>query len=200
MTRREFWSKQRVLLTGHTGFKGAWLTSWLDQLGAEVFGLALAPNTRPALFSLLHPIAHLNSRLADIRNEEIVRQVVDEVMPTCIIHMAAQALVRRSYRDPLETFSTNVMGTANVLDAARYSSSVRAILVVTTDKVYGNREDNIAHSEKDTLGAGDPYSASKAASEIVTESWSQSFFTNRNVKIATARAGNVVGGGDWSED
>jgi CDP-glucose 4,6-dehydratase len=200
MIERAFWRDRRVLLTGHTGFKGAWLALWLDDLGAKVFGLALPPDTEPALFSMLQPMAGLSSRLADIRDPDAVAAAVDEARPSVVIHMAAQALVRRSYRLPVETLCTNVMGTAYLLDSLRDIDDLKAVLVVTTDKVYRNDGHRHPFSESDPLGGADPYSASKAAAELLVASMAASFFAAKGVAVATARAGNVIGGGDWSED
>jgi CDP-glucose 4,6-dehydratase len=196
MIERAFWRDRRVLLTGHTGFKGAWLALWLERLGAQVFGLALPPDTEPALFPMLAP--KLVSRIGDIRDAGVVARAVQEARPQIVIHMAAQALVRRSYRAPIETFATNVMGTAHLLDSLRDAESLQAVLVVTTDKVYRNDSDGNPLAEDDPLGGADPYSASKAAAELVAASMAKSFFGGKGV--ATARAGNVIGGGDWSED
>jgi CDP-glucose 4,6-dehydratase len=195
-----FWRGKRVLLTGHTGFKGAWLTLWLQSMQAQVFGLALEPESSPALFDLLAPWTSLDSRIGDIRDRGGVIEAVENAKPELAIHMAAQAFVRRSYRDPLGTFATNVMGTANILEALRESADLRAALVVTTDKVYRNPEDGRPFAEGDPLGGHDPYSASKAACELAVQSWAASYYAPRGVAVATVRGGNVVGGGDWSED
>jgi CDP-glucose 4,6-dehydratase len=200
MIERAFWRGRRVLLTGHTGFKGAWLSLWLEQLGAEVVGVALPPETEPALYSLLAPIIGLRSRVGDIRDPVMLAQAVAEARPQIVIHMAAQALVRRSYRRPMETFGINVMGTALLLDSLRTVSDLQAVLVITTDKVYRNSGRGEPFAENDPLGGADPYSASKAAAELATASMAASFFAGRGVAVATARAGNVIGGGDWSED
>jgi CDP-glucose 4,6-dehydratase len=199
MIDRAFWRDRRVLLTGHTGFKGAWLALWLEDMGARVFGLALPPDTEPALFPLLQPMA-LSSRLADIRDPVAVAAAVEEARPSVVIHMAAQALVRRSYRLPVETLATNVMGTAHLLDSLRDAEGLEAVLVVTTDKVYRNDGHRHPFAEGDPLGGADPYSASKAAAELLVASMAASFFAAKGVAVATARAGNVIGGGDWSED
>jgi CDP-glucose 4,6-dehydratase len=169
-------------------------------MGAEVFGLALPPDTEPALFPMLQPMAGLRSRMADIRDPDAVASVVDEARPSIVIHMAAQALVRRSYRLPVETLCTNVMGTAYLLDSLRTIDALKAVLVVTTDKVYRNSGHRHPFSESDALGGADPYSASKAAAELLVASMAASFFSAKGVAVATARAGNVIGGGDWSED
>ena len=195
-----FWSQQRVLLTGHTGFKGAWLSVWLSRWGAQVFGYSLAPETEPALWNRFDAPLVKVSTIADVRDSEALRSAVDAADPTIVMHLAAQPLVRRSYRMPVDTFTTNVDGTINLLDCLRGRSSLRAVLVVTTDKVYRNLEDGRAFREDDPLGAHDPYSASKAAAEIAVASWAQSFFADAGIPVVTARAGNVIGGGDWSED
>ena len=200
MIERAFWRDRRVLLTGHTGFKGAWLSLWLEQLGAQVFGLALPPDTEPALYEMLGPMTGLRSRLGDIRDAAVVSEVVAEARPQIVIHMAAQSLVRRSYRAPVETVSTNVMGTVHLLDSLRTAEELQAVLIVTTDKVYRNDGQQRPYLEDDPLGGADLYSGSKAATEIVVASMRSSFFEPKGIPVATARAGNVVGGGDWSED
>lgn len=188
-----------VLITGHTGFKGSWLSLWLAELGARVSGLALSPGTNPNHWNLLD--LEINDHRIDVRNSAEVTKLVAEIQPEIVFHLAAQPLVRRSYRDPLETWSTNVMGTATVLDACRKISGVQAIIVVTTDKVYENQEWPWGYRERDRIGGHDPYSASKAAMELLTESYRKSFFNQPDaLLLATARAGNVIGGGDWSED
>ena len=200
MFQTEFWASQRVLLTGHTGFKGSWMTLLLERLGAQVFGFALPPDQSPNLYSYLTPFAALTSEFGDIRNFAALKAVVAKAKPTIAIHMAAQALVRRSYAEPVETFATNTQGTAHVLDALREAPDLRAALVITTDKVYKNAENGRTFEEDDPLGGHDPYSASKAAAELVVRSYAQSFFEPAAKPVATARAGNVLGGGDWSED
>ena len=188
-----------VLVIGHTGFKGSWLTLWLSELGAEVTGLALPPNTIPNHWSLLD--LDIPQYLQDIRDAEAVVSIIKETRPEIVFHLAAQPLVRQSYRNPLETWSTNVMGTANVLEACRKTPSVRAIVVVTSDKCYENKEWTKPYCESDRLGGYDPYSASKAAAELVSASYRSAFFDSSDTPLlATARAGNVIGGGDWSED
>ena len=173
LPRAAFWSGKRVLLTGHTGFKGAWLAIWLQRLGAQVTGIGLAPSTQPSLFELANVDALLDSRLVDVRDAAAVSAIVAEARPDVVLHLAAQALVRRSYREPLETFATNVMGTAHVLDALRQGGSTRVAVMVTTDKVYANSEQIYPYREDDALGGHDPYSASKAASASVTSSSKQ---------------------------
>ena len=195
-----FWQGKRVLLTGHTGFKGGWLALWLQRLGAQVTGLALAPTGGTNLFDAARVAALCDHRLGDVRDAALVARVVRDSAPQIVLHLAAQPLVRASYRDPLATYATNVMGTAHVLDALRGQASVRAVVVVTTDKVYHNRESAYPYREGDALGGHDPYSASKAAAEIVAASYRDAFLRDQGVALATARAGNVIGGGDWSED
>lgn len=195
-----FWKGRRVLVTGHTGFKGSWLSELLLARGAEVHGLALAPDTTPALFDQLDLSRRLNHATGDIRDPLVVAARVREVRPDVVLHLAAQPLVRRSYRDPIETWSTNVMGTAHLLDALRNWRDPCAVVAITTDKVYENREWEHAYREDDRLGGFDPYSASKAGTELVVESYRRSFFSDGPVRLATARAGNVIGGGDWAED
>lgn len=195
----DIYRNRRVLVTGHTGFKGSWLSLWLDTLGAKLTGLALAPGTQPAHWDLLR--LKTDDRRIDVRDAGQVADVVSSAAPEIVFHLAAQPLVRRSYRDPLETWSTNVMGTANVLEACQRQRSVRAIVVITTDKCYENREWEWSYREIDRLGGHDPYSASKASMELVAASYRDAFFDSAGIPLlATARAGNVIGGGDWSED
>ena len=190
---------RRVLLTGHTGFKGSWLALWLTELGAAVVGVALAPDTSPSHWDLLG--LDIAEHRLDIRDDRALASIVADTQPEIVFHLAAQPLVRRSYRDPLETWSTNVMGTANLLDACRQTKSVRAIVVVTSDKCYENQEWSRGYSETDRLGGHDPYSASKAAAELVAASYRSAFFHAPDAPLlATARAGNVIGGGDWADD
>jgi len=193
----EFWAKRRVFLTGHTGFKGAWLNLWLREMGAAVTGYALPPHTSPDLFSVL---GHGGSSvIGDIRDAAALRAAMRAAEPHIVIHMAAQALVRESYRAPVETFAVNIMGTAHVLDACRDLPGLQCVVVVTSDKVYENSGEGRAFDEQDRLGGHDPYSNSKACCELVTGSFRDSFF-ERGPPLATARAGNVIGGGDWSPD
>ena len=198
-----FWEGRRVFLTGHTGFKGAWLSIWLTELGAKVSGYALASDTDPNLFELAGVAEHLaSSTIADIRDLDALRGAMHNFQPDIVIHMAAQPLVRESYVDPIKTYATNVMGTAHVLECARGLPGVRAVVVVTTDKCYENNEWPWGYREIDRLGGRDPYSNSKACAELVTDAYRQSFFRSASsaAGIATARAGNVIGGGDWSRD
>ncbi len=200
MVNSTFWRGKKILLTGHTGFKGAWAAHWLSSLGAKVTGLALQPHTLPNLFSLAHITADINSVIADIRDADKLAQIVQQVRPDIIIHMAAQALVRPSYTSPLATLEANIMGTANLLEAARGVNTLDTILIITSDKVYKNNEEGQPFVEEDRMGGHDPYSVSKAAAELVTASYASAFFADSGVKIATARGGNVIGGGDFSTD
>lgn len=192
---------RRVLVTGHSGFKGAWLSAWLNQLGAKVSGLSLAPSTVPNLYDAIDLPRMMSSHIQDVRNLAAVEQVLQAERPEIVFHLAAQPLVRRSYHDPVETFSSNVMGTVNVLEACRKTTHVQAVVVVTTDKVYANEEWVWPYRETDRLGGADPYSASKACAELVTQVYRDNLCRSEpTIAIATARGGNVVGGGDWSED
>ncbi|GGA90342.1 CDP-glucose 4,6-dehydratase [Neiella marina] len=197
----EFWRGKRVVVTGHTGFKGSWLVTWLKQLGAEVTGVALAPNTSPALFELLDLETKVEHRVVDICNATEVQQVIRAANPDVLFHLAAQPLVIDSYQRPLLTMATNVMGTAHVLDAARQCRALKAAIVITTDKVYRPDPNGARHLETDHLGGHDPYSASKACTELLVDSFRASFFSVPNSpEIATVRAGNVIGGGDFAEN
>lgn len=189
---------KRVLLTGHSGFKGSWLVMWLEQLGARVYGISLGAPTTPSHLELLEPCCE--HYVLDIRDQVALHRVVTDIQPELVLHLAAQPLVRQSYLDPTETWQINLNGTMNLLEACRQTASVKAVLVVTTDKVYLNKELRTGYAEEDPLGGYDPYSASKAACEILVQSYRQSFFAKNDVLVATARAGNVIGGGDWSED
>jgi CDP-glucose 4,6-dehydratase len=195
-----FWRGKRVLLTGHTGFKGSWLTIWLNRLGAEVVGISLPPITTPNLYSLATVESFCRSHYCDIRDAVMLADFIKAARPEIVFHLAAQPLVRASYREPPETFATNVMGTIHVLDALRGLDSVRVAIMVTSDKVYRSNEPLRPYSESDTLGGRDPYSASKAASEIAIASYRDAFLSQQGVAVSSARAGNVIGGGDWSED
>jgi CDP-glucose 4,6-dehydratase len=190
---------RRVFVTGHTGFKGAWLAEWLVTLGAEVTGYALDPPTEPSLFAALDLGARLKHVVADIRDRGRLAAEVQAAQPSVIFHLAAQPLVLRAYAEPHETFETNVMGTVNVLEAVRACASVRAVVVVTSDKCYQNHEDDRPFSETDAMGGRDPYSASKGCAELVTAAYRESFFAD-GAAVASARAGNVIGGGDWAAD
>jgi CDP-glucose 4,6-dehydratase len=199
------WKGRRVFLTGHTGFKGGWLALWLASRGAIVRGYALAPSTEPNLFTAASIASVLDDLRGDIRDYDKLKQSMTEFQPEVVFHLAAQPLVRRSYADPLGTYATNVMGTAHMLEAVREAGSARCVVCITTDKCYENREWVWPYRENDPLGGHDPYSSSKACAEIVSAAYRASFFrgdrkNERWVGIATARAGNVIGGGDWSED
>ena len=196
---REIYQGKKVVVTGHTGFKGSWLCAWLHRLGAEICGIALPPDQTPNHYSLLKTPGH--SEIIDIRNFEKLRSAIHAFQPEIVFHLAAQPLVRASYRDPRTTFETNVMGSVNLLEACRRTPSVRAVVLVATDKCYANPENGRPFTENDPLGGFDPYSASKGAAEIAAASYRSAFFTGENLPaLATARAGNVIGGGDWAQD
>lgn len=201
-----FWKGKRVFLTGHTGFKGGWLSLWLTSMGAKVMGYALAPNTNPNFFEVAKVADDLErSHIADIRDLEKLQKAMANAKPEVVIHMAAQPLVRYSYANPVETYATNVMGTVHVLESIRHVDSVRAVVIVTTDKCYENKEWAWGYRENEPMGGYDPYSNSKGCAELVTSAYRQSYFpaekyAKHQVAIASARAGNVIGGGDWSED
>ncbi|MFA5105518.1 MAG: CDP-glucose 4,6-dehydratase [Candidatus Micrarchaeia archaeon] len=195
-----FYSGKKVFLTGHTGFKGSWLVKMLDMLGAQVTGYALKPDTDPSLFQAAGIGKISKSHFEDIRDLARLKAAINKAQPEIVFHLAAQPLVRQSYADPVYTFDTNVMGTANVLEALRGCDSARAAVMITTDKVYENKELDYAYKETDRLGGYDPYSSSKACAELVISSYRNSFFPDSGCHIASARAGNVIGGGDWSKD
>jgi len=196
----EFWSGKRILLTGHTGFKGSWMALWLHRLGAKVTGVSLPPTSNPNLFNLAQIQDLTDSHFLDIRDAYGLAALIQKTEPEIIFHLAAQALVRTGYQDPLTTFATNIQGTANLLNALREIASVRVVLAVTTDKVYQNLERSTAYIETDLLGGYDPYSASKAAAEMVIACYRDSYLKEKGIAVASARAGNVIGGGDWSKD
>lgn len=196
----DFWSGKRVLITGHTGFKGSWLSIWLQSMGAHVSGIALEPPTEPALFREANVADGMNHSIADIREFESISRLFQTYKPEIVIHMAAQPLVRLSYQQPVETYATNVMGTVHVLEAARQTATVKAIVNVTTDKCYENKEWVWGYRETEPMGGHDPYSNSKGCSELVSSAYRQSFLKNAGIALATARAGNVIGGGDWALD
>lgn len=205
MIDKTFWKSKRVFLTGHTGFKGSWLSLWLDSLGANVYGYALNPPTDPSLFKLCHIGKLVKSTIGDVRNIQSLRSAMLVARPEIVIHMAAQPIVRDSYKLPVETYGINVMGTVNILESVRQCKTVRAVLNVTTDKCYENKERPRGYSEGEPLGGYDPYSSSKACSELVTAAYRSSYFNpgdhdKHGVALASARAGNVIGGGDWATD
>jgi CDP-glucose 4,6-dehydratase len=205
VTNKEFWGDKRVFVTGHTGFKGGWLSLWLQHLGADVTGYALSPPTNPSLFEVAGVGAGMKSIIGDIRNLEQLTQAMINANPEIVIHMAAQPLVRYSYENPVETYSTNVMGTVHLLEAVRKSGHVKAVVDVTTDKCYENREWEWGYRENEPMGGYDPYSNSKGCAELVIAAYRSSFFNpsdyaHHGVALASARAGNVIGGGDWAAD
>lgn len=198
---KSFWKEKKVFLTGHTGFKGSWLAIWLQSMGAIVKGYALDPPTKPALFFEANVSENMESIIGDIRDFKLLSKEMLAFNPDVLIHMAAQPLVRHSYLDPVETYSTNVMGTVNVLEAARSCKNLKSIVSVTTDKCYENKEWNWGYRENEPMGGYDPYSSSKGCAELVTSAYRRSFFNNSETAfVASARAGNVIGGGDWATD
>ena len=201
VTSKDFWNGKRVFVTGHTGFKGAWLVLWLEALGARVSGYALVPPTQPSLWALIEGSVAVRSRIADVRDLPTLGRAMQEFQPDIVFHLAAQSLVRASYADPVGTYATNVMGTVHVLEATRQVPSVRAIVNVTSDKCYQNLETGQAYREGDPMGGHDPYSSSKGCAELVTTAYRDSFLARAGgAALASARAGNVIGGGDWALD
>ncbi|PIX78933.1 MAG: CDP-glucose 4,6-dehydratase, partial [Piscirickettsiaceae bacterium CG_4_10_14_3_um_filter_44_349] len=200
MVNPNFWQEKKVFLTGHTGFKGSWLSLWLAEMGATVKGYALTPPTNPSLFEEAKVAEKIDSEIGDIRDFETLKASVVSFSPDILIHMAAQPLVRLSYKEPLETYDTNVMGTAKVLEAARSCENLKAIVSVTTDKCYENKEWVWGYREDEPMGGYDPYSSSKGCAELVTSAYRRSFMLEKGIGLASARAGNVIGGGDWAED
>ena len=200
MNQLDFYRGKKVLVTGHTGFKGTWLCKMLVMAGAEVTGYSLEPPTSPSLFALSHMEEQMNSVIGDVRDLAHLKQVMEEAQPEIVLHLAAQPIVRDSYKDPVYTYETNVMGTVNILECIRQTNCVRSFLNVTTDKVYHNNEWEWGYRETDPLDGYDPYSNSKSCSELVTHSYKNSFFADGSVAISTARAGNVIGGGDFAND
>ena len=202
---KTFWQGKKVFLTGHTGFKGSWLALWLQDLGAKVTGYSLPAPTEPSLFSLANVAKNMSHTIGDIRDGQNLKRAIDEVQPEIVLHLAAQPLVRYSYRKPVETYETNVMGTLHLLEAIRSIGSVRSCVLITTDKCYENREWDWGYREIDPMGGYDPYSSSKGCMELLSASYRNSYFPTQKYEehktaIATARAGNVIGGGDWAED
>jgi len=200
LTDSGFWRDKRVLITGHTGFKGSWLSLWLQSMAVTLRGIALDPPTQPSLFEAARVADGMEHFIADIRDFDSVKMHIDNFKPDIIIHMAAQPLVRRSYQQPIETYATNVMGTLHILEAGRNCDSVKAIVNITTDKCYKNRELVWSYREDEPMGGNDPYSSSKACSELVSSAYRKSYLENSGIALATARAGNVIGGGDWALD
>jgi CDP-glucose 4,6-dehydratase len=197
---RSLWQDRDVLVTGHTGFKGGWLALWLQKLGARVVGFSQPPPTQPNFFTAARIANGMTSIEGDVRDLTALQQVFRQCRPEIVFHLAAQPLVRRSYEIPVETFATNVLGTVNVLEASRHAESVRTIVVITSDKCYENEERPRAYREIDRMGGHDPYSASKGCAELATSAYGRSFLAERGIGVATARAGNVIGGGDWAAD
>lgn len=201
MISKKFWNNKKVFLTGHTGFKGTWLNLFLNELGAKTYGYSLKPDTNPSFFNIISKSKKLNGEFGDIRNYNKLNASIKKFQPEIIIHLAAQPLVRKSYDYPIDTFNTNFIGTMNILEALRNQKKCHSLINVTTDKCYLNFNSNVPFKEEDPLGGLDPYSASKASSEIITQAYYHSYFKqNKSVGIATARAGNIIGGGDWSQD
>ena len=197
----QFWKGKRVFVTGHTGFKGSWLSLWLQLMGAEVKGFSLAPSTQPALFEVAKVGENMQTEIGDIRNLQQLSQSIRSFNPDVLLHLAAQPLVRLSYKEPVDTYSTNVIGTLNVLEAARYAPQLKSVVIITTDKCYENREWEWGYRENEPMGGHDPYSNSKGCAELVVSAYQRSFFhTPDTAAVASARAGNVIGGGDWAED
>lgn len=195
-----FWKNKKVLVTGHTGFKGSWLCLWLRKLGAEVIGYALNPPTQPSLFHIGNIDQDISSIIGDIRDYDHLMKTIKKYKPEVVFHLAAQPLVRESYINPIETLQTNIIGTANLLDIVRLTKNIKVVINVTSDKCYDNKEWSWGYRETDPMGGYDPYSCSKGCSELITNSFRQSYFKDEKIYIASARAGNVIGGGDWAED
>ena len=199
---KKFYSGKRVLVTGHSGFKGSWLCRWLEHLGSEVYGISLSPNTKPSHFEALYKNGRENDYWADVRQKELVDDIFLKNNPEIVFHLAAQPSVLESYRNPLETIETNILGSANILNSACKNPSTKVVVIITTDKCYENKEWIFPYRENDELGGHDIYSSSKACVELITKAWQKSFLRkdNKKISIASARAGNVIGGGDWTED
>jgi len=200
MVKSNFWKDRKVFITGHTGFKGAWLSLWLHHLGAEVVGYALEPPTTPNFFDLCNLSEIIKSIKGDVRNFDFLKKSLAANKPDIVFHMAAQSLVRQSYYDPIETYSTNVMGTVNLLEAIRQIEIIRAVVIVTSDKCYENREWVWGYRENEAMGGYDPYSSSKGCSELITAAYRESYFKTNKTAVASVRAGNIIGGGDWGKD
>jgi len=201
MINSSFWLNKKVFLTGHSGFKGSWLALWLSSMGAKVYGYSLKPYTDPCLFNKIKISDFIeSSTIGDIRNYNNILSNTKKIDPDIVFHLAAQPLVRYSYNYPLETFSTNIIGTANILEASRACNNIKSIIIVTSDKCYENKDENISYVENNPMGGHDPYSSSKGCAELISKAYYNSFFLNQGVGIATVRAGNIFGGGDWSDD
>lgn len=200
MLNEKFWRDKKVFITGHTGFKGGWLSLWLTKMGAKVKGYSLSPSTNPSLFDILNLKDLFDSEINDIRDQGKLSKSIHDFAPDLIFHMAAQPLVRLSYINPVETFETNVIGTANLLEASRKSQSIKSVIIITTDKCYKNDGRSNGYNEDDPMGGRDPYSSSKGCAELVTSSYRDSYFDNLDISLSSVRAGNVIGGGDWSQD
>lgn len=200
MNKRNFWKNKRVLVTGHTGFKGSWLSFWLKEMGAKVIGYSLEPETNPSLFNVLELEDDIISIYGDIRDRNKLDKTIKEFKPEIIFHLAAQAIVSTSYLNPIETFEINIIGTANLFDLVRNTNFVKVVINVTSDKCYENKEQLWGYREVDPMGGYDPYSCSKGCSELITNSFRNSFFKKNNIMLASVRAGNVIGGGDWSDN
>jgi CDP-glucose 4,6-dehydratase len=197
---RDFWQDKSVFVTGHTGFKGSWLSVWLQRLGAKIYGYALKPSSSPNLFDAARVEDGMHSTVADVRNYPDIQKAMQTARPQIAFHLAAQPLVRASYDNPVDTFAANVMGTVNFLEAVRNTPSIRVAVIVTSDKCYENDQGTMTFRETDRMGGNDPYSSSKGCAELVTAAYRRSFFNDGKVAIATVRAGNVIGGGDWADD
>tara|TARA_S200000501_G_scaffold85996_1_gene78782 strand:+ start:12254 stop:13330 length:1077 start_codon:yes stop_codon:yes gene_type:complete len=197
---RDFWKGRKVLITGHTGFKGSWLSLWLNSMGANVHGIGLSPTSKHSIFKYARIASLVNSNICDIRDLNKVKQLLNDLNPEIIFHMAAQPLVRYSYLNPIETYETNILGTVNILEASRNCKSLKAIVNITSDKCYENLEIDKGYKEDEPMGGHDPYSSSKACAELVSAAYRLSFLENDGIAMATARAGNVIGGGDWAQD
>lgn len=200
MELKDFFKGKKVLVTGHTGFKGGWLCQILLNFGAEVVGVSLAPETKPNLYGILCLDKKVKTYIQDVRHYDKIKDIIKKEKPEILFHLAAQPIVRRSYDNPLETYSTNVIGTANILQAIKECECVKSAVIITTDKVYENKETMRPYTEKDQLGGHDPYSTSKACAEFIITSYNKCFFNNLGISVASARAGNVIGGGDWAND
>lgn len=200
--KQSFWQDKKVFVTGHTGFKGSWLCLWLQKMGAQVTGFSLAPPTQPSLYELANVADSMNSIIGDIRDAQLLSETMNTTKPDIVFHLAAQSLVRESYENPIETYSTNVMGSLNVLEAVKNTKSIKAVVMVSTDKCYENKESATGYTEQDRLGGFDPYSSSKACLEILINSYRQSFLSEKDchIHVASTRAGNVIGGGDYAKD